>query len=50
MFQVTIIWGDAEIGYGEGQSESFARAEAIESVESIYMAVKADWTFRTVRS
>lgn len=50
MIQVTIEWQGSEIGYGEGESESYAREEAIESVESIYAEARADWTFTVVRS
>jgi hypothetical protein len=38
-----IIWGGAEIGYGEGESASYARSEAIASVSSIYLAVRDEW-------
>lgn len=50
MVQVTIEWEGSEIGYGEGESESYARQEAIESVDSIYASVRGDWKFSVVRS
>jgi hypothetical protein len=51
MVQVTIEWQGAEIGYGEGESESYAREEAIESIGSAaYASVRDEWTFNVVRS
>lgn len=50
MIQVTIEWEGAEIGYGEGESESYAREEAVESVDSIYRSARSDWKFTVVRS
>jgi hypothetical protein len=50
LFQVTVEWQGAEIGYGEGESKSYALAEAIESVDSIYASARTDWTFRVARS
>lgn len=35
-FQVTAIYMDAEVGYGEGDSYEWAANECAESVESIY--------------
>ncbi len=42
---VTIEWQGAEIGFGEGESEAFARTEAIESVPGIYGPARAEWKF-----
>ena len=50
LYQVTIEWEGCEIGYGEGESESFAREESIESVDSIYASARRDWKFTVVRS
>jgi hypothetical protein len=50
MHQVTILWNDCEIGYGEGESLSYAKSEAIESVDGMYASVRSEWTFSVVRS
>lgn len=42
-----IIWAGCEIGYGEGESASYARSEAIASVPSIYQAARSEWQFRS---
>ena len=36
VYQVTAVWGDCEIGYGEGASLKYAKQECLESIESIY--------------
>ena len=36
MYQVTLILDGAEVGYGEGESLAYARAEAYESLEWIH--------------
>jgi hypothetical protein len=43
MYTVTIIWGGAEIGFGEGFTAGAARAEALASVARIYRAAKSEW-------
>lgn len=50
--QVTILWEDAEIGYGEGETESYARVEALDSVDSMYASIidGDDVTVQVVRS
>ena len=40
MYQVTAIFMDSEIGYGEGQSSSYAIEDCIESIDNIYMQEK----------
>lgn len=45
MFQVTIIWEGAEIGYGEGAKLSYAKREAMDSVSSFYAMAKSEWKF-----
>ena len=39
MYQVTIVYQGAEIGYGEGEGLAYARQEALESVSSFYDSV-----------
>ena len=36
MYQVTAIYEGSEIGYGEGESGSYAIGECLESIDSIY--------------
>ena len=36
MYQVTAIYEGCEIGYGEGDSSSYAIGECLESIDSIY--------------
>jgi hypothetical protein len=36
MYQVTAIYEGCEIGYGEGESGSYAIGECLESIDSIY--------------
>lgn len=50
MYQVTIVWQDAEIGYGEGESAKYATQEAIENVDSIYKTVRPEWSFEIKRT
>jgi hypothetical protein len=40
MYQVTAIFMDSEIGYGEGESGSYAIEDCIESIDNIYMQEK----------
>ena len=40
MYQVTAIFMDSEIGYGEGESSSYAIEDCIESIDNIYMQEK----------
>jgi hypothetical protein len=39
MFQVTAVFQDAEIGYGEGEGAAYAIAECIDSVDSFYLGL-----------
>ena len=45
MWHVTIVWNDAELGEGFGDSLEYAEREAAESVPSIYAAVRSEWQF-----
>lgn len=36
MYQVTAIYQNSEIGYGEGEGDSYAVEECIDSIPSIY--------------
>ena len=36
IYQVTAVWGDCEIGYGEGESLGYAKRECLESIGSFY--------------
>jgi hypothetical protein len=47
MYRVTILFDDAEIGFGEGESAEYAMQEAVESVPSIYADFESEWTFKT---
>ena len=38
MFQVTALYQDAEVGYGEGESYEYAARECADSVEWMYPA------------
>jgi hypothetical protein len=40
MYQVTAIFMDSEIGYGEGLTGSYAIEDCIESIDNIYMQEK----------
>ena len=42
MYQVTYLFQDAEVGYGEGESLEWTRAEARESVPAIYRGLDLD--------
>lgn len=53
MFQVTAIYQDCEVGYGESDSESnrglaYALEECIESVDSFYRPVLSDVTLHVI--
>lgn len=51
MFQVTIEWEGAEIGYGEGETKSYAMQEALECLEGFYAEVpRNELKFTVVRS
>jgi hypothetical protein len=39
-----ITWNGCEIGFGQGQSASFAKSEAVSSVASIYKAARSEWS------
>ena len=36
MYQVTAIYRDSEIGYGEGEHDGFAVEDCIDSIDAIY--------------
>ena len=38
MYQVTAIYGDEEVGYGEGETYEWAASECAESVSEMYPA------------
>lgn len=38
MYQVTALYQDAEVGYGEGESYEYAAQEAADSVSDMYPA------------
>jgi hypothetical protein len=40
MIQVTAIYQDSEVGYGEGESLNYAIDDCIESIPSIFEGVK----------
>jgi len=40
MFQVTALYQDSEIGFGEGDSYEFAMQECIDSIDSFYSSVE----------
>lgn len=46
--QVTVVWNDCEIGYGEGESVAYAKMEARQSVDSIYADVMGEWKYIVV--
>jgi hypothetical protein len=39
-YQVTAVYDDAEIGYGEGEALSYAKQECLDSIGSFYESVK----------
>lgn len=39
MYQVTVVYQGCEVGYGEGESLSYAKQEALDSVPSFYDSV-----------
>lgn len=39
MFQVTVVYQNSEIGYGEGERLSYAKQEALDSVPNFYDSV-----------
>lgn len=50
MYQVTIIWEGAEIGYGEGESLNYAKSEAKDSVSDFYKIARSEWKFLVKKS
>ena len=44
-YQCVILWNDAEIGFGEGESAEGAKQEAEESVPAIYHAARSEWVY-----
>lgn len=50
MYQVTIVYQGAEIGYGEGESLSYAKQEALDSVPSFYNPVLDSVEFLIIQS
>jgi hypothetical protein len=39
MYQVTAIYQECEIGYGEGEGLDYAKQEALDSIPSIYAPI-----------
>ena len=39
-YQVTAVYDDAEIGYGEGESLNYAKQECLDSIDSFYGFLK----------
>ena len=39
-YQVTAVFDDAEIGYGEGEALNYAKQECLDSIEEIYGCLK----------
>ena len=39
VYQVTAVWDDCEIGYGEGETLNYAKQECLDSIESIYSSL-----------
>jgi hypothetical protein len=39
-----ITWNGCEIGFGEGESASYAKSEAMASVDSIYKVARSEWS------
>jgi hypothetical protein len=46
MYTCTITWNGCEIGYGQGESASYAKSEAIASVARIYKVARSEWVIR----
>lgn len=42
MYQVTAIYMDSELAYGEGEDCGFAIVDCIQSIESMYLELLAD--------
>jgi len=40
IYQVTAVWDDCEIGYGEGETLNYAKQECLDSIEEIYGTLK----------
>ena len=39
MFQVTAVFEDAEVGYGEGEGVAYAVAECLDSIDAFYRPI-----------
>lgn len=50
MYQITILFQGAEIGYGEGESYKWARDEAVQSVSDFYLGSEDQWQLSVVKS
>ena len=49
-YQVTAVYDDAEIGYGEGEALSYAKQECRESIPLIFASVRAEITYTVVKN
>jgi hypothetical protein len=50
MYQVTAIWQDSEIGYGEGESLEYATEDCRQSIELIFDAVLDEIIYQVIHS
>ena len=48
MYQVTAIWQDSEVGYGEGESLEYAREDCIQSIDLIFNAVLDEIVYQVI--
>ena len=49
-YQVTAVYEDDEIGYGEGESLAYAKQDCRESIPLIYAGVLAQVTYTVVKN
>lgn len=42
MYQVTAVYEDCEVGYGEGEGLAYAIEECIENIDTFYRPVMSD--------
>ena len=49
-YQVTAVYDDAEIGYGEGEALSYAKQECRESIPLMFASVRAEITYTVVKN
>lgn len=49
MYQITALYYDAEVSYGEGESQDYAMQECVEAIPSTYESVRDQITFSVVR-